>query len=218
MLRPTCRAILWSPAPAEVLPGLRAAGCEVFVAKDEERAVELKAEARPEVIFLHKCPPETSGRLRRIPPHLQAVHCLLIARAELAAAHLPGMCDDFLTLPLDPEELAGRVTLWRWRREQIDSEGVLRAGPIVVDLANLRVTVDGVPTTLTYKEYELLCLLLKRSGQVLTRQYILDAIWGPDYYGGARTVDVHIRRLRTKLPEVAEMIVTVHGVGYRLEL
>lgn len=217
MLRPACRAILLSPTPDMVLGDLRAAGCEVSVATNEEQAADLKATARPEVIFFHGVPPTTSGRLRRFPPHLQAVHCLLISKASVANTDFPGLCDDFVTLPLDRDELTARITLWRWHREQLGTDGVLRAGALTVELANLRVTVDGVPQTLTYKEYELLCLLLRRRGLVLTRQYILDVIWGPEYYGGPRTVDVHIRRLRTKLPEVADRIVTVHGVGYRME-
>lgn len=217
MLRPLCRVILLSRAGGDLVPPLQAAGCEVHVATDEEAAVNLKASARPEVIMLHEAALGVSSRLRRLPPQLQAVHCLLLDRAALPVTDVTAGYDDFLVLPLDPEEVAARVKLWRWQREQMAADGVLRAGPLVISTPNLRVTFDGETITLTYKEYELLCLLVRRRGQVLSREYVLDTVWGPDYYGGNRTVDVHIRRLRQKLPEIADWISTVHGVGYRLD-
>ena len=217
MLTPPCRAILWATATAaEALAvALDSLGCEVRVAGDESAAAELKATWRPEVVFLHQAAPGDCGRLRRMPPHLDLVYCALVEAGQLAQVEQPEY-DDFLVLPLDLAETAARVRLWRWRRERLSGEGILRTGPLAVDLRQLRVTVEGAPVELTHKEYELLAVLLKRRGQVLTRESILDAVWGPDYYGGERTVDVHIRRLRMKLPEVAEQIATVHGVGYRL--
>ena len=217
MLRPPCRAILLSTDPERVLPALQEAGCEVAQARNENRAADLKAEVRPEVIFLHDTQPGISGKLRRLPPQLQAVHCLLVDSDSLGQADVAAGYDDFMTVPLNPAEVASRVRMWRWRREQISGEGIVRAGPLAVDMANLRVTVEGATVTLTFKEYELLTLLLRRRRQVLTRQHILDQVWGPDYYGGERTVDVHIRRLRTKIPELTDMISTVHGMGYRFE-
>jgi DNA-binding response OmpR family regulator len=217
MLRPPCRALLYGQEAAALRQPLEQAGCVVAVATDESTAAELKATHRPEVIFASGLAPGAMGRLHRLPPQLDAVYCLLVDRRNLAHAPIQAEYDDFIVLPLDPAEVAARVSLWRWRREQLASDGVLRAGVLVVDLANYRVTVEGAPVTLTYKEYELLCLLLRRRGQVLTRDQILDLIWGPDYYGGSRTVDVHVRRLRTKLPEVADNIATVHGVGYRFD-
>jgi hypothetical protein len=216
MLRPPCRVLLYAPAPEPLPPELEAAGCVVHVARDEAAAAEQKAEVRPEVVFLHNLPAGAAGRLRRFPPHIDAVFCFLLPPEDLPGFEAAGG-DDFIALPLRAAEVEARVRLWRWRREQLGAEGVLRAGPLVLDLANYRVTVEGAPVTLTYKEYELLCLLMRRRGQVLTRDQILDLIWGPDYYGGNRTVDVHIRRLRQKLPEVEELISTVHGMGYRFE-
>ena len=217
MLRPPCRALLYGAAAAALRLPLEQAGCVVAVAEDESVAAELKATHRPEFIFAAGLAPGAAGRLHRLPPQLDAVYCLLVDRRSLAQAPLSVEYDDFIVLPLDPAEVGARVSLWRWRREQLASDGVLRAGALVVDLANYRVTVEGAPVTLTYKEYELLCLLLRRRGQVLTRDQILDLVWGPDYYGGSRTVDVHVRRLRTKLPEITELIATVHGVGYRFD-
>jgi len=217
MLRPPCRAVLLSTDPERLLPALQEAGCEVSHARNENRAADLKAEIRPEVIFLHNTQPGISGKLRRLPPQLQAVHCLLVDSDALGQADVAAGYDDFMAVPLNPAEVVSRVRLWRWRREQVSGDGIVRAGPLAVDMANLRVTVEGATVALTFKEYELLTLLLRRRGQVLTRQHILDQVWGPDYYGGERTVDVHIRRLRTKIPELTDMISTVHGMGYRFE-
>lgn len=216
MLTPACRVVLWTAEPGQLATVLTRIGCEVKHAPDEATAAELKATYRPEAIFLHKIGPGACGRVRRTPPQLELVFCALLELSQLAQVEQPEF-DDFLTLPLEPEVVAARIRLWRWRRQRVSGEGLLRAGPLAVDLGTLRVTIEGAPVELTFKEYELLTLLLKRRGQVLTREAILDAVWGPDYYGGERTVDVHIRRLRMKLPEISEQIATVHGVGYRFE-
>jgi len=217
MLRPPCKVLVYGKEAAALRPALEQAGCVAAVATDEAAAAELKATHRPEVIFGVGLAPGAAGRLHRLPPKLDAIYCLLVERRALGQTAVSPEYEDFLVLPLAPAEIEARVYLWRWRREQLGSDGVLRSGPLVVDLANYRVTVEGAPVALTYKEYELLCLLLRRRGQVLTRDQILDIIWGPDYYGGSRTVDVHVRRLRTKLPEIADSIATVHGVGYRFD-
>lgn len=218
MLRPVCRVILWSDEPEALTSALEAAGCEVLVATEEVTVAEWKATKRPEVIFFHERPAGACGRIRRSPPPLPIVYCELVAATHLGCFDVSAGYDDLLVLPLQPEEITARVRLWRWRRDQISAEGALRAGPVVVDMTNYRVLVNGAPVQLTLKEYQLLCLMLRRRGQVLNREAILDAIWGPDYFGGNRTVDVHVRRLRQKVPEVAEMIGTVHGVGYRFDL
>lgn len=217
MLRPPCKALVYGSDGPLLRPALEHAGCVVVIAGDEATAAELKATHLPEVIFGHRLAPGTMGRLRRLPPHLDAMHCLLIERRELPQAQVAPEYDDFLVLPLEAAEVQARVNLWRWGREQLAADGVLRSGSLVLDLGNYRVTIEGAPVDLTYKEYELLALLMRRRGQVLTRDQILDQIWGPDYYGGSRTVDVHVRRVRMKLPEVAEKIATVHGVGYRFD-
>jgi DNA-binding response OmpR family regulator len=218
MLRPPCRIILWSDRPEALSGPLQAAGCVVVVADGENEAAELKASARPEAILLGEGQLSRCGRLRRTPPTLDLVYCALLTGEALARVDFSLGHDDFLRLPLRVEEIEARVRLWRWRRDTISGEGVLRVGPVVADLTNLRVTVDGDPVALTLKEYELLCLLMRRRGQILTRDYILDSVWGADYYGGNRTVDVHIRRLRMKIPELMAAIATVHGKGYRFDL
>jgi len=123
--------------------------------------------------------------------------------------------DDFALFPGDAGELAARLNLLLWRSRNLHTDAVIKIGPLLVNRARHEVLLDNAPVTLTVKEYELLLFLIANQDRVLTREGIVEAVWGHDYYGGERTVDVHIRRLRAKLPAVAACIETVHGVGYR---
>jgi DNA-binding response OmpR family regulator len=125
--------------------------------------------------------------------------------------------DDFAVLPVEPSEFVRRVERALWRRHGVDGENVVTCGALVIDLSNYRVTVDGEPVVLTYKEYELLRFLAMNSGQVFTREQLLNRVWGYDYFGGARTVDVHIRRIRAKIETRGRAFIeTVRNVGYRM--
>ena len=104
------------------------------------------------------------------------------------------------------------------RRYKQDEPKVLSAGDLTIDENSHVVSAGGNQIDLTYKEYELLALLLKHQGRVYSREQILDLIWGHDYDGESRTVDVHIRTLRAKLGDSANLIKTVRGVGYKLEI
>lgn len=123
--------------------------------------------------------------------------------------------EDVLVVPFGPREVALRVRLALWRRDLPDAEGVVKIGDLVVDAAAMTVRLRGAPVDLTYKEFALLRHFLHNPGVALSRSRILDAVWGDDYFGGDRTVDIHVRRLRAKLPPLADCIHTVHGVGYR---
>jgi DNA-binding response OmpR family regulator len=127
-----------------------------------------------------------------------------------------GLFDDFVRIPYATPELDTRL-----RRLRRDAGGagteVVRIGRLEMDPASYRASVEGRPLKLTYMEYELLRYLASRPGRIHTREAILRGVWGYDYYGGMRTVDVHVRRLRAKLgQEHARMIETVRGVGYGL--
>jgi len=130
----------------------------------------------------------------------------------------PGLAiDDFVVLPARPAELARRIERAIWRRHGIDSENFVRCGALAIDLSNYRVTVDGEALVLTFKEYELLRFLAMNAGRVFTREQLLNRVWGYDYFGGARTVDVHIRRIRSKIEIHGHAFIeTVRNVGYRL--
>ncbi|MCE7927106.1 MAG: response regulator transcription factor [Dehalococcoidia bacterium] len=125
--------------------------------------------------------------------------------------------DDFALLSAQPAELARRVERAFWRRHGVDSENFVRCGALSIDLSNYRVTVDGETIVLTFKEYELLRFLAMNGGRVFTREQLLNRVWGYDYFGGARTVDVHIRRIRAKIEIHGHAFIeTVRNVGYRL--
>ena len=143
---------------------------------------------------------------------------LMIRGNELAELDLRDeLFDDFCLDPFHPRELAARV------RHMLAASGGdlsgerIEYGPLVLDLETYEASVDSRPLDLTFMEYELLRFLAATPGRVFTREVLLSRVWGYEYYGGARTVDVHVRRLRAKLgEEYAALIQTVRSVGYRL--
>ena len=124
--------------------------------------------------------------------------------------------DDFCLTPIRPAELEARLRHLFFRSGGGSRPELIEYGPLVLNLETYQAAVSGRPLDLTYMEYELLKFLAGNPGKVFTRETLLSRVWGYDYYGGARTVDVHIRRLRAKLGEEnAHMISTVRSVGYR---
>lgn len=123
--------------------------------------------------------------------------------------------DDYLVKPFGMMEMVARIKAVM-RRTTPKTDQVLTCGDIVLDEVRHIVTVDGKQVVLTLKEYELLKLLMENAGQVFTRDILLSRIWGQDYLGETRTVDVHIGTLRTKLAKGGEKIETVRGVGYKM--
>ena len=124
--------------------------------------------------------------------------------------------DDFCLSPFHPRELEARLKHLLWRSGKGGTTDVLEYGPLVLNLETYQAVIEKKPLDLTYMEYELLKFLATHPGKVFTRETLLSRVWGYEYYGGARTVDVHIRRLRAKLGEEhANLIQTVRSVGYR---
>jgi len=126
-----------------------------------------------------------------------------------------GAFDDFLVVPYQLAELDARLRHLLWRAKQGEQADLLNLGPLVINIGTYQVHVDSEPIDLTYMEYELLKFLASHRGRVFTRQTLLSRVWGYDYFGGTRTVDVHVRRLRAKLGEHANVIQTVRNVGYK---
>ena len=126
--------------------------------------------------------------------------------------------DDFIITPFHPQELRVRLDLLLTRTGKVTaSEELVIYGPLTLNVETYQAVVDGRHLDLTYMEYELLRFLASSPGQVFTRETLLNRVWGYEYYGGARTVDVHVRRLRAKMGEDhSSLISTVRGVGYRL--
>jgi two-component system, OmpR family, alkaline phosphatase synthesis response regulator PhoP len=144
---------------------------------------------------------------------------LALDEQHLGSAGEVPVAHELLVRPYTPAELRLRIRRARAQRGGVDAEEVVRAGSLEMNLATYQVTITGRPVDFTYMEYELLKFLATHPRRVFSREALLSAVWGYDYYGGARTVDVHIRRLRAKLgQEHAGRIKTVRGVGYRFEL
>ena len=123
--------------------------------------------------------------------------------------------DDFVLLPTRPNELEIRLRSMLWRANGTVSAELVEYGALVLNLSTYQAAVQGRPLDMTYMEYELLKHFATHPGRVLTREELLRQVWGYEYYGGARTVDVHVRRLRAKLgDEHAQLIQTVRSVGY----
>jgi DNA-binding response OmpR family regulator len=146
-------------------------------------------------------------------------HSALVALLHAGQHHLLEEAptpDDFALWPATAAEILLRVRAILRRRANVDSEHILRCGDLLLDLANYKVTLDGRPVELTFKEYELLRFLASNRDKVFTREALLNRVWGYDYFGGARTVDVHIRRLRSKIEDRGHAFIeTIRNVGYR---
>ncbi|MDF1478207.1 response regulator transcription factor [Leifsonia sp. H3M29-4] len=130
--------------------------------------------------------------------------------------------DDYVTKPYSTRELLARIRAVLRRRVETDDtdDAILEAGTVRMDVERHTVTVDGVETAMPLKEFELLELLLRNAGRVLTRGQLIDRVWGADYFGDTKTLDVHIKRIRSrieKVPSEPVMLVTVRGLGYRFE-
>ncbi|WP_022889886.1 response regulator transcription factor [Agromyces italicus] len=130
--------------------------------------------------------------------------------------------DDYVTKPYKTRELLARIRAVLRRRTEIEDfdEGVLEGGRVKMDVDRHTVEVDGEPVPMPLKEFELLELLMRNPGRVLTRGQLIDRVWGSDYFGDTKTLDVHIKRIRSKIevaPSEPVQLVTVRGLGYRFE-
>ena len=143
---------------------------------------------------------------------------MLTARAE-EAERVSGLelgADDYVTKPFSPKELTARVTALLRRASRASTAAPVSYGPITIDADRHTVALDGAEVRLTAKEFLLLQYLIQHKGRVLSRDLLLSDVWGYNYTGGTRTVDVHIRRLREKLPPLADAIETIKQFGYKL--
>ena len=186
---------------------------------------QVKAE-NPDLIVLDLMLPEMDGlevckRLRSSPETAMLPIIMLTAKAEESDTII-GLelgADDYVTKPFSPKALVARVKalLRRLERNSDNRTNSYRYGPLTLDLTRHEVILGKQEVSLTAKEFGLLEHLLRHPGRVLTRDVLLNAIWGYDYYGTTRTVDVHIRRLKQKLPLLEEAIVSVKSLGYKLK-
>jgi two-component system alkaline phosphatase synthesis response regulator PhoP len=179
----------------------------------------------PDLIILDLMLAEMDGlevckRLRGNPETAMIPIIMLTAKAGEADTII-GLelgADDYVTKPFSPKALVARVkALFRRLERKQDEPSRYSYGPLVMDLARHEVKVQGHDVMLTVKEFGLLQHLLQHPGRVLTRDVLLNAVWGYDYYGTTRTVDVHVRRLKQKIPLLNEAILSVKSLGYKLK-
>lgn len=176
----------------------------------EVRALIVEALDRPDLAV-------AALRALRREPRLEAAGALLaVTVAQVARIDPTGGFDDFVLVPYVPAELYARIRLLEWRKSEFATEERMKVGAILIDRAAREVTMGGAAVALTAKEFSLLAYLCERRGKVVSREELLRRVWGNRYEGGARTVDIHVRRLRAKLG-AALPLATLRGSGYKLE-
>jgi two-component system, OmpR family, alkaline phosphatase synthesis response regulator PhoP len=178
----------------------------------------------PDLVVLDRMLPELDGLMvcqaMRADPKTAAIPIIMVTARGDEAERISGLelgADDYVTKPFSPKELVARVSaLLRRTQRGATATPVVHYGPITIDVDRHSVTVGDEAVRLTAKEFLLLLYLLQHRGRVLSRDLLLTDVWGYQYTGGTRTVDVHIRRLREKLPVLAEAIETIKQFGYKL--
>ncbi|ATL70956.1 response regulator transcription factor [Nocardia terpenica] len=208
---------------------LRKEGFEVTVVGDGPSALAEFDRSGADIVLLDLMLPGMSGtdvckQLRT----RSSVPVIMVTARDSEIDKVVGLelgADDYVTKPYSSRELIARIraVLRRGAGEDLDTtneSGVLEAGPVRMDVDRHTVQVNGKPVTLPLKEFDLLEYLLRNSGRVLTRGQLIDRVWGADYVGDTKTLDVHVKRLRSKIeadPAKPEHLVTVRGLGYKLE-
>jgi two-component system response regulator RegX3 len=210
--------------PLEYL--LRREGYEVFGVDNGQAAVDFHATQPADLILLDLMLPGIPGTevCREIRQRSQVPIIMLTAKDSEVdiVVGLELGADDYVTKPYSSRELLARIraVLRRKVPDSSSPESIIEYHGLVVDSDRHQVTKNGHPVSLPLKEFELLELLMLNAGRVLTRGQIIDRVWGSDYFGDTKTLDVHIKRLRSKIedaPSEPTLIVTVRGLGYRFE-
>ncbi len=204
---------------------LRREGYEVIEAPDGVAGVEAFEQFGADIVLLDLMLPGMTGtevcrqlRMRGTVP------VIMVTARDTEVDKVVGLelgADDYVTKPFSHRELVARIRAVLRRGQDIDLiPDVIEAAGVRMDVERHEVTVDGTPVRLALKEFELLELLLRNAGRVLTRGQLIDRIWGSDYVGDTKTLDVHMKRLRSKLeaePASPKLLVTVRGLGYKFE-
>ncbi|HZG15699.1 MAG TPA: response regulator YycF [Candidatus Bathyarchaeia archaeon] len=201
-------------------------GHQVICAYDGEEAIELVKQEKPDLILLDVMLPGKDGmEVCRIVRQTIDVPIIMLTAKDSELDKVLGLelgADDYVTKPYSARELIARVRAQLRRQKpktEVQNEHVLRVHELEIDLQSYTVLKQGEGLDLTHREFELLVYLTRHQGQVLTREHLLQAVWGFDYFGDARTVDVTVRRLREKIeddPSEPKYIITRRGLGYAL--
>lgn len=204
-----------------VLYTLSATGFEAEGFEAAEPFFERLKSTLPDLVLLDLMLPGIDGIsvLKELKTSNPSVPVILVTAKSAQMDKIRGLdsgADDYITKPFDIMELVSRIKAVLRRCTKTDPENLLVYKELVLDIAGRQITVSGTPVSLTYKEFELLHLLLSNRGTVFSRDKLLNLVWSTDFEGETRTVDVHIRTLRQKLGSAGEYIETVRNVGYKI--
>ena len=209
--------------PGSVATLLTELGCRVTLGRFDLGGLDMEelaqkpptvcvVEAGEDVPRAHK----TIKRLRDEGPLVEVPILLAITVPRLQALDFSIGFDDFVLMPIVPAELYARMRQVDWRTATFGSDELLKIDDLVIDIAGYEVRLGGRRIELTHQEFELLRYLAQHRGRVFTREALLERAWGYRYAGGTRTVDIHVRRVRSKLGEAGSLIETVRNVGYKM--
>ena len=201
-------------------------GYEVEVAADGPSAITAFDRTEPDLMLLDLMLPGLPGtEVCREIRSRSTVPIIMLTAKDSEIDIVVGLelgADDYVTKPYSTRELLARIRAVLRRRTELDDydEAILEGGRVRMDVDRHTVEVDGTPVPMPLKEFELLELLMRNPGRVLTRGQLIDRVWGSDYFGDTKTLDVHIKRIRSKIesqPSEPVQLVTVRGLGYRFE-
>ena len=200
---------------------LQAEGYEVVTAGRIEQAYEMQREGRPDLILLDVMLPDGNGydfcrKIRQEGCQTPIIFLTAVGEEVNIVQGLECGADDYVTKPFGMMELVSRIKAVLRRSRMTEEKSQIELSGICMNIKKHEVTVNGKEVALTLKEFELLEKMMLNKGIVLTRDQLLTEIWGYDFDGETRTVDVHVRTLRQKLGEKGDLIQTVRGVGYRV--
>ena len=195
---------------------------EVMEAEDGSQALDIFFEEKDiALVILDVMMPKMDGWqvCREIRQYSKVPIIMLTAKSD-ERDELQGFqlgVDEYISKPFSPKILVARVEAILRRTNQIGKDEILEAGGIVIDKSAHNVTIDGETIDLSYKEFELLTYFLENKGIALSREKILNNVWNYDYFGDARTIDTHVKKLRSKMGEKGDLIKTIWGMGYKFE-
>ena len=201
---------------------LKKSGYQVLEAADGSAALDIFFEQNDvSLVILDVMMPKMDGWqvCKEIRQYSKVPIIMLTAKSE-ESDELLGFelgVDEYITKPFSPKILVARAEAILRRTISSEPEAVLSAGGIHIDKSAHSVTIDGTPIELSYKEFELLTYFMENRGFALSREKILNSVWNYDYYGDARTIDTHVKKLRSKMGEKGDLIKTIWGMGYKLE-
>ncbi|MCL0073460.1 response regulator transcription factor [Dehalococcoidia bacterium] len=203
-------------AVSKLRSGLTQRGFACSIASDGEDPVRQVVEQAPDLVLVQIDGHTGRELAQRIKAKSHLPIIALVRKERLDGFDDNLAIDDFVITPCDVTELALRIKRLLHRISDTHSGEVIRCGELVMDLGRCEVAINGKLVALTFREYELLKFLASNRGRVFTREALLNKVWGYEYYGGDRTVDVHIRRLRSKIEDSSHSFVeTVRNIGYR---